>query len=144
MTIKYLSCQWLIGGIRRLNTKTGHSRRCFKFKWLETPDKGSAWRQGLKWFYWYEEDGLLHLQHKKNIWKVDGSHQFHIRQVSKRYREFKVMNLNNEVFRFKYKVKGYWISQFDPTYDSIDAENDDFFLNFINCICKPDVKSTNF
>lgn len=131
MTIKYIDYQWAIGGVRKLNTESGRSRRSFKYKWLATPDKGSAWRQDLKWFYWYEQDGQVHLQHKKKIWKVDENHQFYVRQVNTRYREFKVVRSGIEVFKLKYKVKGYWQSQFDPTYDGLDAENDDFFLNFI-------------
>ena len=37
-----------------------------------------------------------------------------------------------QVFVFKYKVKGYKIKQFDVTYDDIDAQTDDFFLEFVS------------
>ncbi len=132
MSVKYLSYHWFIGGVRKLNTLNGKSRRSFKYKWLGTPDKGTAWKQGMKWFYSYEHLGVWYLQHKKHRWVIDSNHQFKVKQLNLKYREFMVFVNERQVFVFKYKVKGYKIKQFDVTYDDIDAQTDDFFLEFVS------------
>lgn len=128
MAIKYLNSHWFVGGVSRLSTSTGKSYRSIKYRWPEAPDKGSAWRQGFKRFYQYESQGIRCLQYKKNIWPNDTDHKFQVRQLNRRYRQFRVEYKGGELFKLKYKVKGYWFAQFDPTYDALDAESDDFFL----------------
>lgn len=132
MAIKFISYNWAIGGVRRLNTDTGCSSRSFKYSWSQAPDKGWAWKICGKWFYSYEYNGEWYLQHKKMIFEQNGKYDFKVTQLNKRTRKLTIFEQSHLIFEFKYRFKGYWFSKIDPTYDYLDAESDDPFLLLIN------------
>lgn len=140
MTIKYISNHWATGGVRRLNTKTGRSHRSLKYSWGEAPDKGWAYRLGFKWYFHYQHNDQWYFQNKNIIIPTkDGpdlkgkfKHDFNLEKAGDRHRKFTIKRGDDVVFQLTYKYKGYWASRFDPTYDFIDASNDDPFLHLID------------
>ena len=124
---KFINHFWAVGGVKEFNTETGQISKSSEFDWMKAPDWGSAWKQNGKWFIFHNDDTSLILQHKRNIWRINKENEIKLRHFFI-IRNFKITKNGNTVFSIWYKPKYLFFWYIDPTYDSIDAESDDFFL----------------
>ena len=123
---KYISHAWYVGGVKEYDTDTGKIKGASDKEWGST-GFGSLWRQNGKLFAFYRDDCSLLLQNKTRKWRVIPEYTVSLKQYFI-FRNFKIHQNEKEVFSIWYKPKGLFFFLIDSTYDSIDAESDDFFL----------------
>ena len=123
---KYISHAWYVGGVKEYDTDTGKIKGASDKEWGST-GFFSLWRQNGKFFAFYRDDRSLLLQNKTRKWRVIPEYTVSLKQYFI-FRNFKIHQNGKEVFSIWYKPKGLFFFLIDPTYDSIDAESDDFFL----------------
>ena len=121
----YLKHHWHAGGIREFDTETGAVGEK-QTETVETNHWGFVWRQNSKWFAIRRDGDHLIFQHEKNIWPLTEPFRFQVTGVI--IRKFSIVSGTAMEFEIRYKPSNSILQFFDPTYDAIDAESDDFFL----------------
>ncbi|MBN1665101.1 MAG: hypothetical protein JW943_16005 [Deltaproteobacteria bacterium] len=123
---KYISHYWCAGGVKAFDTETGAVSDAPHIK-PEDAAFGSVWKQNGKWFAFHNDEKSFMLQHKQKIWRVAPDYTVSLR-VWVIFRNFRIRHHGKLVFPIRYKPKCLFFWLIDPTYDSIDAESDDFSL----------------
>lgn len=123
---KYIRHAWHAGGVKEYDTETGSVAPAPDIDWDST-GFGSIWKQNGKYFAFHRDNESLILQYKNNIWRVTPETTVEL-QSFYIFRNFRVIQKGKVIFSIWYKPKGLFFWLIDPTYDSIDAESDDFFL----------------
>lgn len=99
-----------------------------KFAALSSPKRYTGWayKSNRKWFAVYREDDMLQFRCEEWICAID---EYHSCQLIRRSGQnlFLLKVENKIVFQHEYESRD-WAKRGDPTYDQIDAEDDDFFL----------------
>ena len=121
----YLKCHWNNGGVRKFDTSTGEVGKK-EAAIVQATHWGFIWRQKLKWFAIRRDGNHLVFQHKTRVWPLKEPFKFEISGWF--MRKFSISNSSTLEFSIKYRPSGLIHQFFDPTYDAIDAEKDDFFL----------------
>lgn len=121
----YLEHHWHSGGILKFDEHTGRVEKATSFVGKK-PEWGSVWKQNAQWFaIWKGKESFI-FQHKTNKWPIKNPYSVKVKGGF--IRRFELLESGKIVFGVTYLPKGLLFSLFDPTYDSIDAETDDFFL----------------
>ncbi len=115
---------WAGGGTRKFDPETGavsmrrHSG--------EPSVWGIAWKQRGRWFVlWHDGDSLI-LQRGKLRWRLDNSVSLDVTGGVRRC--FRLRKEGRTEFEFSYWFGGAIWAHFDPAYDALDEETDDFFV----------------
>lgn len=118
----WLSMWWQVS----LSEDTGEFRRKFLLGRATSKKNGWAYKSNGKWFAVYRNDDALMFQCDEWVCKVGDLYQCKLtRELGKSV--FILSSGDSVVFRHEYKASS-WVKKFDPTYDELDAENDDFLL----------------
>jgi len=123
---KFISHAWYAGGVKEFDTETGVVASAPDKVWGST-GFGSIWKQNGKYFAFHRDNESLILQYKKNIWRLIPQYTVTLHGYYF-FRNFRISHKGKLIFSIWYKPKGLFFWLIDPTYDSIDAESDDFFL----------------
>ena len=121
----YLKYYWASGGVRKFNTSTGEVGTK-EDDTVQATHWGFIWKQKLEWFAIRRDGNHLVFQNKSRVWPLKQPFRFII--SGSFMRKFSIFNSSKLEFNIKYRPSGLIHQFFDPTYDSIDAESDDFFL----------------
>ena len=123
---KFISHKWYAGGVKEVDTNTGEVSSAPDKEWNET-GFGSVWKQNGKYFIFYRDEESILLQQGRKKWRVIPEYTVILRGYFF-VRNFKIFHQGKVVYSIWYKPSGVLFWLVDPTYDSIDAETDDFFL----------------
>lgn len=121
----YLKHYWHIGGIRKFDTSTGYVGKK-EADTVEATNWGFVWKQKFNWYAIRRNADNLVFQNKEKIWPLREPFTFKVTGTI--IRKFTIFDGTTRDFEIRYKPSGIVHQFFDPTYDAIDAESDDFFL----------------
>jgi hypothetical protein len=88
---------------------------------------GWAVKSNGRWFGVYRKCGELCFQCDAWRCRIEPAYQCLLEQGSTGERVFAISSAGQSVFEHHYRVSS-WARKYDPTYDDIDAQSDDFFL----------------
>lgn len=123
---KYLRYHWLSRGIRQLETSTGQVTAAPGATEAQC-DMGAVFRRRGKDYAFHHDDRGWMLQQGSRIWRVRPGTRIRLKQWLL-LRNFSITESGRKTLSTWYGSLSPLLSLFDPTYDRIDAEADDFFL----------------
>jgi len=129
--IKYIDHHWAEGGVLQFNTTSGSVQSTSKYEWLKSPHWGTAWQQKGRWFVLHNDNTSFILQTESQVWKLTPEHKLLLRDFFV-FRQFRITRGSKLIFSIWYIPRYFYLQIADPTYDTDDAESDDFFLYLIN------------
>jgi len=112
--------------VNEVDTETGDVSSAAGKEWGET-EFGSVWKQNGRYFIFYRDEESILLQQGNEKWRVIPEYTVILRGYIF-VRNFKIFHHGKVVYSIWYKPSGVFFWLVDSTYDSIDAESDDFFL----------------
>ena len=116
---------WASGGVVEYDPTSGNVTARHS-EIIEPVGWGSVWKQRGRWFgIWHDGDSLI-FQCSQNRWKLTTEVTFRV--IGRYWRTFQITRNGNVEFQFSYWFRGAFAANFDPTYDRLEEEADDFFL----------------